>query len=365
MGERIAVHAAGRLVQGNERQLELIIRGLIERGHELHVSAETGTQTWDLLEATGARLSTVRRAGIADAGSVLRFRRWLVELQPRAILLSSWRRIWHGAFLARSAGVPRIVQRIGMTHPVPQGIGGLHYRHALRSLVDIIYANSDDVRASLLRDLPDLDPSKIRVQPNAIPFVDAPPAPLRAELGIDADTPIVVAVGGLSHRKGFDLLLDAFANVPVRAHLVICGQGREKDALETRARTVGVAERVTFAGQRADIPSVLAAADVFVTTSRADSLSVAMLEAMRAGLPIVATDVAGAREALGGDVAGPQAGWVVPIGDVEAIASALAGVLGDLHADETRRRGMEARRRVEQRYTVERLVDGVEAMLLG
>jgi glycosyltransferase involved in cell wall biosynthesis len=363
MCARIAMHAAGRLVQGNERQLELIARGLLERGHELYVSAEPGTDTASLLAATGAHMSAARPRGMADVVSALRFGRWLAEVRPEAVLLSSWRRMWIAARTARAAGVPRIVQRVGMTHQIPRGWRGAHYRHALRSLVDLIYANSEDVRSSLLSQLPDLDASRVRVQPNALAPMHVTARGVRAELGIPDGARLIAAVGGLSRRKGFDLLIRAVATLPPSTHLVICGQGAERQALESLAAEMGAASRVCFAGQRNDVPAILAESDVFAMCSRAEGLSVAMLEAMRAGLPVIATAVAGAEEALGAR-GGQAAGWIVPPEDSAALASALREVLATLDAKETRRRTGEAQRRVAEHYSTERLIDGVEHMLL-
>ena len=361
---RIAIQTDGRLVQGNERQIELIARGLIARGHTVYISARPQSPAWDFFAATGAAMTDARPRGVADVPSALRFRRWLRHIRPDALLFTSWRRLWIGALVARSAGVPNTVMRFGGTHDIPHGLRGAHYRSALLDLVDRIYVNSTFVRDHLLNALPALGASRVHIIWNGIPAATPEPAPIRAQLAVPPDASLVAAVGGLSRVKGFDVLIRALAAADVNSHLVICGEGGERDRLSALARVEGVADRVHLAGQRADVSGILGAADAFVLSSRREGFSVALLEAMRAGLPIIATDVGGARDALSDEAGNERAGWIVPPDDVAALAATLRDVLGSLDAAATRARAAEAERRVRYDYTVERMVHGVERVLL-
>ncbi|MGH7464412.1 MAG: glycosyltransferase [Longimicrobiales bacterium] len=365
MAHRIAIHTDGRNVQGNERQIELIARGLIGRGHDVHISARPHSPAWALLSATGAHMSAARPRGAGDIVSALRFAWWLRRVRPDALLFTSWRRLWIAGLVARMARVPNVVMRFGGRHGIPQGWRGAHYRQALLRFVDRIYANSAGVREHLVATLPDLDPQRVHLVWNAVPGHEAAPAPLREQLGITAQAPIIAAVGGLARRKGFDTLLHALSQIDSAAHVVIAGEGAERAALCDLARSPQIAGRVHLIGQRDDVPGVLAAADVFVLSSRAEGFSVALLEAMRAGLPIIATDVGGVRDALCDDRGRERAGWVVPPDDPSGLAAALQHVLRSLAADETRARTAEARRRAREDFTIERMIDGVERVLLG
>ena len=150
-------------------------------------------------------------------------------------------------------------------------------------------------------------------------------AALRAEFGADPGQEIVLAVGRLAAQKGFGPLLDAAArwgDIQPAPLLVIAGQGPLAVELQVRAASLGLPVR--FAGQRPDVPALLAAADVFVLPSVWEGQSLVLQEALRAGVPIVATLVGGNRELTGDDAA-----MLVPPGDAQRLADAVRAVLGD------------------------------------
>jgi glycosyltransferase involved in cell wall biosynthesis len=150
-------------------------------------------------------------------------------------------------------------------------------------------------------------------------------AAIRAEFGAEAAQAVVLAVGRLAAQKGFGLLLDAAArwgDIQPRPLLVIVGEGPLAAALRSRAASLGLPVR--FAGHRRDVPALLAAADVFVLPSVWEGQSLTLQEALRAGVPIVATRVGGNPELTGEDAA-----ILVPSGDVERLAGAVRAVLGD------------------------------------
>jgi glycosyltransferase involved in cell wall biosynthesis len=166
----------------------------------------------------------------------------------------------------------------------------------------------------------------------------------RRRLGLSAD-PVAICVGRLSRQKGQDVLLDAWPAVTRAvpgATLVLVGSGEARGALEAR----GVAG-VTFAGERDDVADWLAAADVVVNSSRWEGMSLAILEAMARGRSVVATDVAGSREAIGDD-----AGAIVPPEDPAALAAEIAKRLGDPALREAE--GREARARALRSHDVRR-----------
>jgi len=150
-------------------------------------------------------------------------------------------------------------------------------------------------------------------------------AEIRAEFGARPGQALVLGAGRLAAQKGFGLLLDAAARwddiepVPL---LVIAGEGPLAAGLRSRAVSLGLTVR--FAGQRADVPALLAAADVFVLPSAWEGQSLVLQEALRAGVPIVATRVGGNPE-----VAGEDAAILVPADDAPRLADAVRTVLGD------------------------------------
>jgi glycosyltransferase involved in cell wall biosynthesis len=160
--------------------------------------------------------------------------------------------------------------------------------------------------------------------------------------------PAVLYAGRLSPEKGVDVLLDAWAMARRRGALgTLClvGEGPERADLERRARDHGILGAVRFAGPADDVAPWLGAADAFVLPSRTEGLSVALLEAMAAGLPVVATDVGGTRDAAGG------AAVLVPPDDPRALAEALAAVLEA--PEQAATLGEAARRRVLSRFGIQ------------
>ena len=107
--------------------------------------------------------------------------------------------------------------------------------------------------------------------------------------------------------------------------MLIFGQGKERAALEHKARSAGIADTVQFAGFRADLREFLGCADVFVHPAHAEGLGVALLEAQAAGLPVVATEAGGIPEAVKADATMQ----LVPPGNPDALAGALRAVFSD------------------------------------
>lgn len=128
-------------------------------------------------------------------------------------------------------------------------------------------------------------------------------AEARAELGIGGREPVVMTVGRLSPEKDQAGLVKAMAMVPA-ARLVLVGDGPEAPALARAAHELGLAQRVILTGARRDVDRLLCAADVFALSSLSEGVSIAALEAMAAGLPVVATRVGGNPEIVEHGVTG-------------------------------------------------------------
>jgi glycosyltransferase involved in cell wall biosynthesis len=161
--------------------------------------------------------------------------------------------------------------------------------------------------------------------PGAPASVPGAPASVPGEPGSAplAGKPLVLAVGRLVPQKGFATLIEAAASWrDLGAHVMIAGSGPLEGALRARARALGA--DVTFAGHRSDVPSLLAAADVFVLPSVWEGQSLAVQEALRAGVPVVASRVGAI-----GSVTGTDAALLVSPGDVPALAAAVRSVLTD------------------------------------
>lgn len=151
---------------------------------------------------------------------------------------------------------------------------------------------------------------------------------LRAEFDIPEDAPVIGNVGRLVERKGQHDLLDAWPTIIANhpdTHCLLVGDGPERSAIEARVAGLDRSEAVHVIGTRDDIPEILAMLDLFVFPSHYEGLPGAMIEAMAAGLPIVATAVDGITELItDGD-----SGTLVPPKDPPAIANAVCSMLSN------------------------------------
>lgn len=155
-------------------------------------------------------------------------------------------------------------------------------------------------------------------------FVDATPAPPVERVSLDTpdDVPLLLALGRLHRNKGFDILLNAVARVP-GAWLWVGGEGALRGDLEALARRLGISDRVRFLGWRDDVPALLAAADVFICSSRIEPLGNIVIEAWAHRTPVVAA----AAEGPGHLIVPGESGLLVPLEDAEALATSVTTLL--------------------------------------
>lgn len=268
---------------------------------------------------------------------------------------------FYAALAGRMAGVPVIVRtEHSIRHP---GRYAALYDSVLEPLLTAmthrVVCVCDAVREGQLARTPWAARRLVTI-PNGISDAAAGARDVvRAGLGLAPDDVAVVTVASLTPAKAQDVMIEAFARMAgpaPGARLLLAGDGPLRGALEEQARRSGVGERVRFLGVRRDVPGLLAAADLFVLSSVREGLSLSLLEAMRAGRAVVATDVGGNREAV---VPGAT-GLLVPAGDAAALAEAMAA----LAADGAKRTawGGAARRRWEERFTAEHMVRDTEAL---
>lgn len=263
-----------------------------------------------------------------------------------------------GFFASRLLGIPNVLTIIGGDIYDPSKKSSPH-RHRWSRIVnrriitsaDAVIAISSDTRERAERYY------GIRRPIRVIPYGFSPPDEARGgpsssgktrehekEHG-DTDEPAdvfrLIAVGRLVRRKGFEHLLAALARLPSRVRLEVVGDGPRAGPLEDLAAELGVAGRVTWPGflDRAEILQRMRRADAFVLSSLHEGLGIVVQEAMFAGLPIVATDNGGQTDL----VTDGENGLLVPVGDAEAIASAVRTLMEDAELRQTMGRRSRAR----------------------
>jgi glycosyltransferase involved in cell wall biosynthesis len=180
-------------------------------------------------------------------------------------------------------------------------------------------------------------------------------AEVRAELDLLEDDVLIGTAGRLQHLKGFDVLIEALdhAEFKNRVTVVLAGDGEDRQSLESAARNSPVP--IQFLGERRDVERLMRAYDVFVLPSRSEGLPMALLEAMAAGLGIVATAVGEVPKAIEN-----EAGIVVPALDPKALAAALSRMVDDVNL--RNHCGSIARARVEAIYSRSGMVDAYESL---
>ncbi|TYB99236.1 glycosyltransferase [Micromonospora sp. WP24] len=205
----------------------------------------------------------------------------------------------------------------------------------------------------------------VGVIPNGVPVPETPGPRdrVRTELGLRPDDVVMIAVARLTWEKGYGVLADALRRLPAAAGrrvLLVAGDGLDRpgiaEALDAAAGAVGRdALDVRLLGSRADVPDLLAGADLFVFPTLHENLSNALLEAMAHGLPTVASAVGGNVEVLR-----DGAGVLVPAGDPQALADGLAPLLASpaarIHL------GVQARSRVRERYSLDHMLDTLDGV---
>jgi sugar transferase (PEP-CTERM/EpsH1 system associated) len=314
----------------------------------------------------------IRRLGVpvADLGMTAKWRLdafWrLYSLlrRQRPTILHTW--MFHadllGRVLGRLAGVPIII-----TSRRNENIGG-----ALRERLNRWTAHLSDRVIAVCELVRQAEIKRTRVSPEHVVTiyngVDVEQfsavnvqaaARVRHIFDVPIDVLLVGSVGRLHPQKDFATLLAAITQV--RKHiptvrLLLVGDGELRDELESQARSLGLSEIVTFVGSRTDVPQILAAVDVFTLSSLWEGMSNAVLEAMAAELPVVATAVGGTPEVVVDGVTG----LLVPPHDPTSLARALTTLLREPAL--RRKMGQAGRERVQEQFSVERMVCRTEAL---
>lgn len=276
----------------------------------------------------------------------------------------------HSTDRPRDAAVAVVVARLtGAKSIVHLHVGYAEWMTGLRrwSLghADAVIAVSDFVAGTLPDEIPG---ARVHTVLNAIDMSDWTPGECRdaarAEFGIGADAPVLIAVCRLFPAKGAADLLRSLAlvhSVQPEAHLLVVGDDGDPnhsyiEELEHLASALGVREHVVFTGRRKDVPRLMAAADLFTMPSFGEPFGLVYLEAMAMRLPVVALDNGGTPEV----VEHGRSGLLSAPGDIEGFAGHVIELLGD--RERRGAMGDYGRAVVKERFTTTRMADDVAAV---
>jgi glycosyltransferase involved in cell wall biosynthesis len=183
---------------------------------------------------------------------------------------------------------------------------------------------------------------------------------LRAELGLSQDAVVIGSVGRNHPQKDYENLCRAAADVVQKrpdAHFVVIGRGVDESAenFQEWRRTLGLNGQLHLMGERQDLPQLLPQLDLFCSSSANEGFSNVLAEAMASGVPCVATDIGASAELLA------ELGRIVPVRDSKALAEGVLELIGTQpHA--RRELGMQGRRLIEERYTLQRMIGAYAAL---
>lgn len=340
---------AGRHLYGGPRQVLLLLDGLRAAGVSNTLVCPPGSAIAQA--AVPGEVDPVRMRGEHDALMVLRLRAAIARHAPDIVHVHSRRGAdWYGPLAARSAGVPVVLSR-RVDNPETRWMASVRY-----AAVDRIVAISECIREMLLG--AGVPPEKIACVRSAVPDDPVPPrdrAWLENELGIEPDAPLLGMVAQLIERKGHATLLDALPAIRQahpRVRALLLGQGPLRHELQRRLAAASLDGTVVLAGFRADVGRILPNLDLLVHPATREGLGIAVLQAARAGVAIVASDAGGLPEI----VADGKTGLLVPPGDAAALAEAVSRLLAD--AGLRARYGAAGARRVAADFAPRHMVAG-------
>ena len=348
--------------------------------HLIRTLPHIAASGWDVvtfcLTERGDRAEQVEKAGVEvyasprvarRKGSVLRYPTHVALATNKLYwLMRRWRpEIVHfylpgpyliGAHVAIAARVPiKIMSRRSLSDYQRNWPLVAKLEHRLHARMDAVIGNSKAVVRQLIEE--GIPEPKVRLIYNGMEVGRALPdrGEARRALGIADDTLVGVVIANLIHYKGHRELVRGLSHLegelPGDWRVLVAGRDHGIRAeLEALAAALGISHRIQFLGQYSDVPSLLAAADFGLLTSRAEGFSNVILEGMAAGLAMIVTDVGGNAEA----VVHAQTGLVVPPRDPKAIGDAIVILARDPEA--RKRLGAAGRKRVEEQFSIDKCV---------
>ncbi len=337
--------------RGGEQQTSWIIRGLAKQGHTVllagrpngkFLQADHGAEgliripapfrtefdpwtAWKLARVAKRHAVDILHAQTSHAHSIACMVRTLagrgqvivsrrVAFKPRNGRLNRWKYDWPDRYIAVSNRVAEVLREYG----IPQ------------NRVTVVHSS--------------VDPARLEAEPLS-----------RAELGVPEGVPLLGTAGALVGHKDHANLINALPAILCEIpdlRVVIAGEGELRPALEAQIADLSLRDTVTLLGHRTDVPRVLRALDVYVSSSWSEGLGTSILEALTCEIPVVATLAGGAAEM----VVDNETGFLIPIEDPDALAAAVIRMFRDSPAAKTM--AQNGRQRVLDKFAVDKMVEG-------
>lgn len=348
---------------GAEKQLTLLALGLKAKGWDVHVCVLTHTGPLEAqLRQADVPLTFINKRWKLDPFAYRRLKQEIERLQPDLVHTWLFAANAYGRQAAFAAGVKHVVAGERCVDPWKGSLQLCIDRYLARRTERIV-TNSSGVREFYASK--GLPAEKFAVIPNGIaPFFPQPELAvtreeLLAELGLPPDSKLIGAIGRLWPQKRVkDIIWSADLIQCVRddVHFLIIGDGPQRRRLERYAEQCEVSDKVHFLGERSDIPRILPHLDVLMLASSYEGQSNAIMEAMSASVPVVASDIPGNRDL----VLSGETGFFFDVGDRAGLAQKSLMILDDTEL--AARLGAAGKKRMLEEFSVERMVERHEAL---
>ena len=347
-------------VGGAEEMVLNLVRHLPQRFEPMVACIHEAGPIGEEIRRTGVPFSVLGLTpGLSRPLDVLRLRDAVQSWAPTIVHTFLLTGSLYGRFAAMMAGVPIV---IGTEVNIYEKKRPLHARFErwLMKGTDAVVASAESVKTHYISQV-GADPDKVDVIYNAVDWAQLETTmtrdEFRASIGVPLNVPAAGIIARLTEQKAHRVLFEAMTTAELSTlHLIVVGDGELRDDLQSRAESLGILGRVRFLGARRDLGNILAAIDIFAMPSYWEGLPLSMVLAMGAGLPVVASRVAGIPEV----VKDGASGLLVAAGDSAQLARALATLVTDRQLRATL--GAAARAFVLPRFGVDGYVASIAAL---
>lgn len=345
---------------GMEEWIRIVADGLANRGHRVTVAGRPGSAFLRRVGETtrGVETLEIELSGDFNPATISRLKKFIRTQGTDLISVNFNKDVRLGGLAARLDGRPRVVWSVGLD------ITKDSFVHKLLTprLVDRVVVPSESLKTQITR-LGYIKPEMVEVVPIGIgdkQFTRPDPnaaRSLREQFELPPDAVVAVTVGRFVEQKGHRYLVDAartIENSLPHLRFVLLGDGPLEDELRAQIDTAGVGDRFVFAGMLDNIDPVLAGADLMIHPSIEEPFGIAVLEGMRAGLPVIASRVGGIPEV----VEESATATLVPPGDTSVLAAAVTNLLAD--PARMKRMGEAGRERWRTHFRLDDMLDRIE-----